>query len=85
MGQNADIAGCGFSRSHYEIHGIDYNCKESIIGHGGGTGLSIYHLSNPGQLIPQQGMIREIALFITSDETNHTESRFILPANQGFL
>ena len=89
LGANTDIAigiaGGGFASSHYEIRGGDYIRDESFIGHGGGANISIYHLFNPGQLIPLQGIVRGSAQFTAYDETDHTASRFKLPDDQGFF
>ena len=89
LGRNTDLAigisGGGFDSSHYEIRSGDYVRKESFIGHGGGASLAIYHLFNPGALIPLQGIIRGTIQFTAYDDTDNTARNFELPEDQTFF
>jgi hypothetical protein len=73
------IAGGGFADSYDEIRGGTYLPRESFIGHGGETSLSLYHCFNPGQQIPLSGVLRGIAHYSVYDSDNSTASDFALP------
>jgi len=79
------VAGGGYADSYYEIRGGKYIPSESFDGYGGETSLSLYHLFNPGQQIPLNGMLRGIAHFSTYDTLEQTAPGFSLPDNHGTL
>ena len=89
LGPNTDLAigmaGGGFASSHYEIRHGDYIQKESFVGHGGGASLSLYHLFNPGRLVPLQGVIRGSFQFTAFDDTDDTAGEFERPEDQAFF
>ena len=62
LGERTDFAlgvsGGGFADSFSEIRGGHFFKEESFTGHGGGLSASVYHLFNPGQLIPLNGVVR---------------------------
>src|SRR5437660_2779496 len=52
------ISGGGFADSYAEIRQGKFLREESFTGHGGGLSASVYHLFNPGHLIPLNGLAR---------------------------
>ncbi len=89
LGPNTDLgiglAGGGFADSYYEIRQGKYLPKESFDGYGGETSLSLYHLFNPGHLIPLNGVLRGIAHFSTYDPTSDTAPDFRVPEDMGIF
>ena len=86
LGPNTDLglglAGGGFAESYYEYRQGQFIPGESFTGHGGNVSLNLYHLFNPGQLIPLNGVLRgEVAQsFYERDRT--TVSSFVLTTDQ---
>src|SRR6185369_4468310 len=60
-----------------------YHPKESFIGHGGELSMSVYHLFNPGSMIPLYGVIRGLGHFSTYETTEDTSPDFKLPEPRG--
>src|SRR5262249_54871583 len=87
LGANTDlgigIAGGGFADSYAEIRQGTFFPDESFIGHGGEAALSLYHLFNPGQQIPLNGIVRGIAHYSTFVRDDDTASNFQLPPDHG--
>jgi hypothetical protein len=77
------LAGGGFADTYHEIRQGKYLQDESFDGHGAEMSLSLYHLFNPGQMIPLYGVVRGIARFSTYDATSDTENNFAVPADMG--
>src|SRR5688572_20180690 len=59
------LAGGGFADGYNEIRGGRYLEGESFSGHGGGISANLYHLFNPTQLIPLNGVMRIEAHYST--------------------
>jgi hypothetical protein len=89
LGENTDLgiglAGGGFADDYYEIRQGKYYPSESFDGYGGQFSLSLYHLFNPGQLIPLYGFARGSAHFAAYDTGAGTASNFELPDNMGIF
>ena len=87
LGEHTDVglgvAGGGFADSYYEIRQGQYLPKESFDGYGGLVSASIYHLFNPGQQIPLNGVLRGIAHYVTFDPTSDTAANFQVPKSMG--
>jgi hypothetical protein len=87
LGENTDLgiglAGGGFADSYYEIDQGTYVMNQSFDGHGGELNMSVYHLFNPGQMIPLNGMLRGIAHYSTYSSTEDTAPNFFVPENRG--
>jgi hypothetical protein len=83
LGQYTDlgvgVAGGGFADNYREIRQGRYLREESFLGYGAELSLSLYHLFNPGQQIPLNGVMRGTGHFATYDEDSHTSSEFELP------
>ena len=83
LGPNTDyaigIAGGGWADSYNEIRGGTFIPAESFAGHGGEVSQSIYHLFNPGQLIPLNLVVRGTFHYTAYDRNNDTAPNFILP------
>jgi len=77
------VEGGGFYDSYYEIQQGTYLPSQSFDGYGGGMNVSLYHLFNPGQLIPLNGMLRGLGHFSTYDEMEGTAPNFELPPDHG--
>lgn len=87
FGENTDLgiglAGGGFADSHAEIRRGTYIPAESFTGHDGELSLSVYHLFNPGQLIPLNGLVRAIGHYSVYLRDDATASAFQLPPDHG--
>ena len=72
LGPNTDfglgLAGGGFADSYNEIHGGTYYPSQSFEGSGGEISASVYHLFNPGDLIPLNLVLRGTAHYSTYDQ-----------------
>lgn len=86
LGQNTDLgvglAGGGFGDSYFEIRRGQYIPEESFDGYGGQASLSLYHLFNPGQLIPLNGVLRGSVRYATYDSGADTAAGFRVPDPQ---
>jgi hypothetical protein len=74
-----DLAGGGFADSYQEIQRGTFIQAQSFIGHSVEGGLSIYHLFNPGQLIPLYALARGEAHYSMYERDDDTASNFKLP------
>jgi hypothetical protein len=87
LGPNTDfglgLAGGGFADSYNEIHGGSYDPKQSFDGHGAEISASVYHLCNPGDLIPLNLVLRGTAHYSTFDRAENTATNFALPGERG--
>jgi hypothetical protein len=85
FGENTDLgvglAGGAFADSYSEIDKGTYLPKQSFDGDGGEGSVSLYHLFNPGQEIPLNGVIRGSAHFATYDKGSDTARNFQIPAD----
>lgn len=75
------VAGGGFADSYNEIRGGTYLKEESFDGHGAEISGSIYHLFNPGDLIPLNFVLRGAAHYSVYDRNDDTAQNFQLPAD----
>ncbi len=73
------LAGGAFADDYIDIRQGQYRPQESFNGFGGEFSSSLYHLFNPGQLIPLNGVLRGIAHFSTYAPTSDTDSNFKVP------
>ena len=73
------LAGGGFADNYEEIDGGTFHPNQSFTGYGAGTSLSLYHLFNPGQTIPLNGLVRGEFHYSTYDRDSSTASNFQLP------
>ena len=82
LGPNTDfglgVAGGGFADSYNEMRGGKWIEGESFDGHGAEISASVYHLFNPGQLVPLNLVVRGAAHYSTY-ERNETAANFQLP------
>jgi hypothetical protein len=79
------MAGGGFADSFNEIRQGKLLPTESFDGFGGEMSLSLYHLFNPGHLIPLNGVLRGIAHYATYGKGSETASNFQLPDPMGIF
>jgi len=77
------LAGGGFADSYNEIDGGTYHPNQSFEGNGGEISGSIYHLFNPGDLIPLNLVLRGTAHYSTYARFDSTASNFVLPPDRG--
>ncbi len=80
-----ELAGGGFADSYSELRRGKFVKEESFTGHGGGSGVSVYHLFNPGQQIPLNGILRGEAHYTTFSRDSATDDNFELPSDQGIF
>jgi len=89
LGENTDVgigvAGGGYADSYNEVRHGQYLPSESFDGYGGELNLSVYHLFNPGRLIPLNGLLRGTAHFVTYAPAEGTASTFRVPDNLGLF
>jgi len=89
LGPNTDlgigIAGGGFADSYWEIQQGKYLPQQSFDGHGAEASVSLYHLFNPGALIPLNGVLRASGHYSFYAKTSDTAPDFELPEDQGYF
>ena len=78
-------AGGGFADGYNEIRGGSWQRSESFDGHGGEISASIYHLFNPGDLIPLNLVVRGSAHYSVFDRNEDTAANFQLPGDEATL
>jgi hypothetical protein len=87
LGENTDlgigVAGGGFEDNYWEVNRGAYDPSQSFTGYGAEASLSLYHLFNPGQMIPLNGLLRGTAHYSTYDRDGDTASNFQLPSDRG--
>ena len=87
LGENTDVgiglAGGGFADNYFEIDRGAFEPSQSFNGYGAETSLSVYHLFNPGQQIPLNGLVRGSARFSTYARDDDTAKDFQLPQDRG--
>jgi hypothetical protein len=85
LGTNTDIgiglAGGGFADSYEEIDQGTFEPDQSFTGHSGEISLSVYHLFNPGALIPLNGLVRGNYHYSAYVRDDKTAPDFELPPN----
>ena len=83
LGPNTDlalgVAGGGFADSYNEMRSGKWVEPESFDGHGAELSASIYHLFNPGDLIPLNFVVRGAAHYTDYQANDNTEKGFQLP------
>jgi len=86
LGPNTDfaigVAGGGFADSYNEIRGGKWIEPESFDGNGAEMSASLYHLFNPGDLIPLNFVLRGAAHYSEYDHNDSTAANFQLPADE---
>jgi hypothetical protein len=87
LGENTDLgiglAGGGFEDNYWEVNRGTYEPSQSFNGYGAETSVSLYHLFNPGRLIPLNGLVRGIAHYSTYQRSDDTAGNFQLPEDRG--
>jgi hypothetical protein len=87
LGPNTDlgigVAGGGFGDSYNEVRAGKFFPDESFDGNGGEISASIYHLFDPGKLIPLNFLLRGTAHYSLFDRNDDTASAFQLPNDHG--
>ncbi len=83
LGENTDLgiglAGGGFADNYYEVRKGKFLQPESFSGDGARASLSLYHLFNPGQRLPLNGILRGEAHYANYIRDNDTAPNFVLP------
>jgi hypothetical protein len=77
------LAGGGFADSYNEIRAGTYHPTESFDGHCAEMSFSIYHLFNPGDLVPLNLVLRGTGHYSTFNRKNDTDPSFQLPGERG--
>ena len=85
LGPNTDLgiglAGGGYADGYSEVRDGKYISAESFDGHGLEVSSSLYHLFNPGDLIPLNFVLRgstHYSVYVADD----TAPKFVLPSNR---
>ncbi len=85
LGSNTDIgiglAGGGFADSYNEVRLGKFIQPESFNGNGATLTGSLYHLFNPGQLIPLNGLLRGEVHYANYERDDNTDPNFTLPGD----
>ncbi|HUR47041.1 MAG TPA: hypothetical protein VMZ27_14275, partial [Candidatus Saccharimonadales bacterium] len=76
------ISGGGFADSYSEIRSGRYLKEDSFTGHGGGASVGVYHLFNPGALIPLYAVLRNEIRYSTYQRDEDTAPNFELPSDR---
>ncbi len=76
------FAGGGFAESYFEVRNGEWIEPESFTGHAGGAGLSLYHLVNPGSMIPLSLVLQAAPHYNAYESDDETDPAFVLPENQ---
>ena len=76
------VAGGGYADSYFEVRRGVYHPEESFDGFGGEGSVSIYHLFNPDQQIPLNGVLRGIVHYSTYSANDTTAANFRVPADE---
>jgi hypothetical protein len=79
------LAGGGFADGYNEVRGGKYLKSESFSGHGGGVSANLYHLFNPNQRIPLNGVVRVEGHYSTYIRDGDTDDNFELPRDKGSI
>ena len=86
LGENTDlgvgIAGGGFADSYSEIRRGVFHPRESFDGDGGEGSVSLYHLFNPNQQIPLNGVLRGSMHYATYQRADDTARAFNIPNDE---
>jgi hypothetical protein len=87
FGPNTDagfgVHGGGFADSYAEIREGDFRQSESFTGHGAGVSGSLYHLFNPGRMIPLSGVLRVESHYSIYSRDDDTADNFEVPDDRG--
>lgn len=73
------ISGGAFGENYYEINQGDYIKSQSFNGSGGGASLNLYHLVNPGQVIPLNVIVQAGGNYTAYSDARKTDEQFQLP------
>jgi len=86
FGAHTDFAvgvfGGGFDSDYDEIRNGRWVREESFIGHDGGIEARVYHLFNPGQRIPLNGILQGGFRYVAYLRDSHNPPDFVVPADQ---
>jgi hypothetical protein len=84
LGPNTDLgiglAGGGFADNYYEYEGGKYLPEQSFTGDSVETSASVYHLFDPGRLIPYSACCASRSITPSTRETTSLAPGFVLPA-----
>jgi len=80
-----NFSGGGYRDTYHELRGGKFVREESFDGFRAQTGLSLYHLFNPGYLIPLYGVLNPAARFVMYDSNPHTAPNFVVPDERGIF
>ncbi len=89
LGEHTDlgigVAGGGYANSYYEMRSGKYFREESFTGHGGEVSTSVYHLFNPSQRVPLNGVFRVSPHYTVFERDDETKPNFVLPDDHASL
>jgi hypothetical protein len=85
LGPNTDfalgVAGGGFADGYSEVDAGKYLENQSFDGNDGELSASVYHLFNPGDLIPLNYLLRGTAHYSDYERNDNTAANFQIPRN----
>jgi hypothetical protein len=89
LGPNTDFAvgaaGGAFANNYDEVRGGTYYKDQSFEGYSAGLSASVYHLVNPGGMVPLSAILRQSVVYNSWTKGSDTGNNFDLPDNQPIL
>src|SRR6516164_1591253 len=89
LGDHTDLAvgafGGLYANNYQEVDAGDWKKDQSFDAANAGARVSIYHLLNPGGMIPLTLVARESVNYVSFMDSGDTSDRFELPQNQPIL
>jgi hypothetical protein len=86
LGANTDIglgvSGGGFADDYNEIRAGRWLRDQSFTGHDGGVDVSLYHLFNPGDRLPLNGIVRGDFRYVAFERDSENPPTFVIPKDQ---
>ena len=76
------VAGGGFADDYNEIHRGRWLRDQSFTGHDGGVDVTLYHLFNPGDRMPLNGILRGDIRYVAFERDSENPPAFVIPENQ---
>ena len=76
------VRGGGFADDYAEIRHGQWLREQSFTGHDGGIDASLYHLFNPGQRVPLDGILQAAFRYVAFERDGRNPPNFTIPKNQ---
>jgi len=77
-----EVSGGGFADDYNEISNGRWLRDRSFTGHDGGIDINVYHLFNPGERVPLNGILRGGIRYVAFERDSRNPPTFAIPENQ---